>query len=101
MKQRKAPANLPKPALSGISNSSHKGVANKKPTLWGSCDAQSVKLLALAQVVISQFLALSPTSGSLLSAQSQLWILCPFAPPLQAHLRSLVRKRGHSKIKKH
>ena len=42
----------------------------------GTWVAQSVKRLALVQVVISQFLSSSPASGSLLSVQSPLWILC-------------------------
>ena len=45
--------------------------------------AQSVKHPTLAQVMISQFMSSAPTSGSLLSGQSLLGILCPLlsAPP--------------------
>ena len=41
---------------------------------WG---AQPVERLALAQVTISRSVSSSPASGSLLSAQSLLQILCP------------------------
>ena len=37
---------------------------------WGTWAAQSVKHLTLAQVMISQFVGLSPASGSVLTAQS-------------------------------
>ena len=37
--------------------------------------AQLVKRLTSAQAMISQFVGLSPTSGSVLTAQSLLWIL--------------------------
>ena len=47
----------------------------------GTCLAQSVDHLTSAQVMSS-----SPTSGSLLSAQSLLQILCP---PLSLHLPCL------------
>ena len=43
----------------------------------------SVECLPLAQAMISRFVSLSPTSGSLLSVQSLLQILCP---PLSALL---------------
>ena len=36
---------------------------------WGAWVAQSVKCLTLAQVMISQFVSLSPTSGTVLTAQ--------------------------------
>ena len=47
--------------------------------------AQSVKHLTSAQIVISQFVSSSPTSVSVLAAQSLelLWILClPLSLPL-------------------
>ena len=46
--------------------------------------AQLVQHPTLAQVMVSQFMNLSPTSGLLLSVQSLLQILCPpfSAPPL-------------------
>ena len=56
--------------------------------------ARSVKCLTSAQILISRFVSLSPTLGSLLSAQSLLQILCPpslSAPPRLegAHVHSL------------
>ena len=39
-------------------------------TNGGACVAQSVGRPTLAQVMISQFVGLSPTSGSVLTAQS-------------------------------
>ena len=42
----------------------------KKKKNWGACVAQLVKHLTLAQVMISRFVSLSPTSGSVLTAQS-------------------------------
>ena len=51
----------------------------------GAWVAQSVKRLSSAQVVISRFMGSSPTSGSMLTAQSLLQILCPSpAPSLEA-----------------
>ena len=46
--------------------------------------AQLVKRLTSAQVIISQFVSLSPEPGSRLSSQSLLQTLCPplSAPPL-------------------
>ena len=41
-------------------------------------------------LMISQFLSLSPTSGSLLSAQSLLWILCL---PLSLHLSGTLSQK--------
>ena len=49
--------------------------------MYGStCVALSVERLTSAQVLISRFVSSSPASGSLLSAQSRLQILC--LPPL-------------------
>ena len=51
----------------------------------------SVRLLVSAQVVISWFVSSNPTSGSLLSAQSPLQILCPplsLFSPAHAHILS-------------
>ena len=52
----------------------------------GAWVARSVEDLTSAQVVISQFVSSSPTLGSLLSAPSPLWSLCPSLsdPPLLA-----------------
>ena len=49
-----------------------------KNSLWGMWAAQLVKHPTLAQVVISWFVGSSPTSGSVLTAQtwSLLWIVC-------------------------
>ena len=44
---------------------------------WGAWVIQSVECPTLAQVTIPRFLSSSPKSGSLLSVQSLLWILCP------------------------
>ena len=41
-----------------------------KNHVWGAWVAQSVEHLTSAQVVISQFVSLSPASGSVLTAQS-------------------------------
>ena len=46
-------------------------------TLRATWVALSIEHPTLAQVMISQFLSWNPTSGSLLSAQSLLQILCP------------------------
>ena len=44
--------------------------------MQGAWVAQLIKCLTLAQVMISQFVSSSPLSGSLLSAQSLLQVLC-------------------------
>ena len=62
---------------------------NKPPTKFnkhekrGTWVTQSVKHLTLAQVMISWFVGSSPTSGSVLTAQSLVQILCLLvsAPP--------------------
>ena len=41
-----------------------------KNSVWGTWVAQSVKRLTWAQVRISQFMSLSPASGSVLTTQS-------------------------------
>ena len=65
---------------------------------WRVLLAQSVKCLTLVQVMISQFLSLSPTSGSLLPAQSPLQILClPLSLPLP---RCLCLSKINTKKKK-
>ena len=50
----------------------------------GAWVAQLVECLTLAQVMISRLVGRSPISGSVLTARSLLWILCPplSAPPL-------------------
>ena len=55
--------------------------------LRGAWVAQWVKRLTLAaQVMTSWFMSLSPALGSLLSAQSLLWISCPLSLcPSTAH----------------
>ena len=42
----------------------------KRKSLWGAWVAQSIKRLTSAQGMISQFMGLSPASGSVLTAQS-------------------------------
>ena len=67
-------------------------VAIKKCNCWGTWVAQLVEYLTLAQVMISQFLSLSSTLGSLLSSWSPLLILCPpslCASPIDVHTHSL------------
>ena len=49
---------------------------------WGAWVAQSVKHLTSAQVVISQFMSLSPASGSVLMAQSLEPASDSVSPPL-------------------
>ena len=60
--------------------------------------ARSVERLTSAHVMISQFVGSNPTSGSLLSAQSPLQILClPLsAPPPLTHTLSLSLSLSHS-----
>ena len=57
--------------------------------------AQSVKCLTSAQVMISWFVSLSPTSGSVLTAWSLLQISCLAlsAPPLLVLSLSKINKR--------
>ena len=54
-----------------------------KLLFWEAWVVQSVERPTLAQVMTSWFMSLSPASGSLLLAQSLLWILCS---PLSLHL---------------
>ena len=63
--------------------------------------AQSVKYPTLAQVMMSQFVSLSPTSGSVLTAQSLEPAVSPslYAHPLLA--LSLAVSLSLSKINKH
>ena len=60
----------------------------------------NVRLLILAQVMISQFVSLSPTLGSLLSAQSPLLILCLLVclSLLRSHVCTRELSRSLSKI---
>ena len=69
-------------------------------TKRGAWVAQSVECPALAEVMISQFVSLSPASDSLMSA---LGILCPPAPPRPSPLMlalclSLPFSLSHTKI---
>ena len=58
-----------------------------KPTgLWGAWVAQSVKWPTSAQVVISRFMGLSPTLGSVLAAQSLEPALDSMSPSLSLSL---------------
>ena len=67
----------------------------------GSWVAHSIEQPTSAQVMISWFVSLSPTLGSVLSAQSLLWILCPlfFAPP-HSYTHSLKTKNNNKHFKK-
>ena len=51
---------------------------------WGAWVAQSVERLTLAQVMISQFVSLSPVSDSVLAAQSMEPASDSVSPPLSA-----------------
>ena len=53
-------------------------------TISGACVAQSVKCLTSAQVMISQFMSLSPASGSVVTAQSLEPALESVSPTLSA-----------------
>ena len=69
----------------------------------GAWVAQSVKCLTLAQVISSQLLSLSPTSGSVLTTAQSLepaWILCLSlsAPPPLVLCVSLKNKRKKIKV---
>ena len=69
---------------------------------WGTWVAQSVEYLTLAQVMISWFVGLSPTWGSVLTIWSLLRIL-PLslsAPPLLTLSLSLSKINKRQKIKK-
>ena len=72
---------------------------------WGACVAQLVEWLTLTQVMISQFVGLSPASGSVLTAQSLslLQILClPLSLPLlHSCSLSLSLSLSLSKLNKH
>ena len=61
----------------------------------GAWVAQLVKHPTLAQITISPFISSSPASGSLLSAQSPVWILCLplFLCPSPAHALSFSLKK--------
>ena len=71
-----------------------------KPTTSGApgwLSRVSVRLLILAQVMISQFMSSSPTSGSALTVQTLLWILSlspslSVPPPLTCVLSLKINK---------
>ena len=56
----------------------------KRALDWGAWVAQSVECPTLAQVMISQFVSSSPTSGSVLTAQSLEPASDPVSPSLSA-----------------
>ena len=61
----------------------------------GTCVAQSVKRLTLAQVVMSQFMSLSPALGSMLTAQSlepAAYSMSPFLSSFPSPAHSLFLK---------
>ena len=67
---------------------------------WGTWVAPLVKHLTSAQVMISQFMSLSPTSGSVLTAQSLLGMLSlspslPFPHFLSLKINKLKKNKGH------
>ena len=67
---------------------------------WGAWVAQSVKRLTSARVLISRFVSSSPVSGSVLSAQGLLRILClpnSLCPSL-AHALSLLLSLKKKKV---
>ena len=67
---------------------------------WGACVAQSVKRPTSAQVMISQFVSLSPALGSVLTAQSLEPALDSVSPSLSAP-PLLALSLSLSKINKH
>ena len=60
------------------------GLNNRNLFMWGSSVAQSVKHPTSAQVMITWFVSLSPTSGSVLTAQSLEPALDSVSPSLSA-----------------
>ena len=76
-------------------------IPNKNLVFRGAWVAQSVERPTSAQVMISRFVGSSPTSGSVLTAQSLelLWILClPLSvPPLFVLSLSLKNKHLEKK----
>ena len=67
---------------------------------WGAWVAQSVRRPTLAQVMILQFMALSLTSGSVLTAQSLEPASDSVSPSLSA-LPLLMLSLSHTQINKH
>ena len=67
----------------------------KNRHLQGAWVAQSVKHPTSAQVMISRFVSLSPTLGSLLSTQSLLQILCPPSPLCPSPALSFSKINNH------
>ena len=65
------------------------GWSSKCLWFWGARVAQSVKHRTLAQVMISQFVGLSPASGSVLTAQSLEPAFVSVSPSLSAPPLSL------------
>ena len=68
-------------------------------TFWGAWVAQSVKHLTLAQVMISRFVGLSPTSGSVLTAQSLDPASDSVSPPSPRSLKNKHKKKKKQKTK--
>ena len=63
----------------------HCGSKLRMPSHWGAWVAQSVECLTLAQVMISHSVSLSPTLGSMLTAQSLEPASDSVSPSLSAH----------------
>ena len=74
------------PGLMSIDEVNH----NKSFCFRGAWVAQSVECLTLAQVMISWFIGSSPTSGSVLTAQSPEPALDSVSPSLSAPLQHML-----------
>ena len=70
-------------------------ILKKNMGSWGAWVAQSVERPTSAQVMVSQFMGSSPTLGSLLSAQSLLWILCLSlsVPKINKNVEKKIKKK--------
>ena len=76
---------------------------SKRMKLGGAWVAQSVERLTLAQVMSSWFVSSSTASGSVLTVQSPLWVLCPLSlcsPPPLTHILSLSLSKMHKCYKR-
>ena len=81
-------------SMKNMAHSENYKWSNKNEMQEGRLGVWLAELPTSAQVMISQFVGLSPTLGSLLSAQSPLQILCTplSAPPLHSIYLSLKNK---------
>ena len=90
---------------SDVSPNMQKAKVDHKNTInWGASVAQSIRPLTSAHVMISQFVSLSPASGSVLTAQSLEPASDSVSPSLSAlprsHSVSLENKQTVKKILK-